>query len=192
LQNSFSNCPNLVAIQITNGNIPAIPAGIAQTGSKLVGIFLTQNNIVRIDRDAFKGSNNLNYLNLSYNKITCLRYDLFQNTPSLRTIDFSYNKITALDWNLFRNLPFLNSVDFKFNLITSLPYFDLTTTATSFSVSSFTFYFDNNQINSINPDICYIFASRSFKMDVIYFTNNPCVRNGVNVIANFNCQQMAS
>jgi len=190
--NSFSNCPNLFSIYIISGNIPSVPAGFAQTCSKVVKVYLMQNNIARVDRKAFIGLKNLVFLDLSYNKITCLPYDLFQNTPSLMSIWFSNNKITKLDVRLFKNLPNLGEANFRSNMITALPYFNLTTTGTSPMVKGFNFFFDNNQISSINPNICNIFASRaSHTMDSVYISNNPCVTNYPSIIDKYNCQQMA-
>jgi len=192
LPNAFSNGLNLGSIQIISGNIPSVPAGFAQTCSKMLGVYLMQNNVARVDRKAFIGLKNLVFLDLSYNKITCVPYDLFQNTPSLMAIRFSNNKITKLDLRLFKNLPNLNEVDFRSNMITALPYFDLTTTGTSPMVTGFKFYFDFNQISSINPSICNIFASRApHTMDSIYLSSNPCLSNYAYNIDKNNCQQMA-
>jgi hypothetical protein len=188
VQNAFANCKNLVSIQITNGNIPDIPAGIAQTCFKVLGMYLAQNNIVTVDKNAFIGLNDLKYLDMRNNKITCLSNDMFQNTPFLESINFDNNKITALSQGLFRYLLHLRIVEFKSNMITTLPYLEIVATGTTYG---FAFYFDSNQITSIDPILCKIITSRN-RMDNIYFFNNPCVKSGVYFINRDNCQPIAS
>ncbi|XP_070504368.1 leucine-rich repeat-containing protein 15-like [Chironomus tepperi] len=190
LHYAFSNCLNLVTIQITNANLKQVDGNFAKTCTGITSLYLVKNNIVSIHYLAFAGLQNLQYLDMSYNQITCLPFNLFQVIPNIATINLQYNKITALDWNLFKGLPNLSTVNLAFNTLATIPYFELAGTGTG--AKGISFNFESNQLKSLVPEMCSTLFQPAYNVENMYLSNNPCLLTNVIYINKHNCDQMES
>ncbi|XP_070504369.1 uncharacterized protein [Chironomus tepperi] len=159
ITDNFVNCADLQSLALEGGNFAIIPAGFAQTCTKILNLRMANNNILSFDVNAFQGLTGVRDLDLTYNNITCIPADLFQPLISVVTIHLEYNKITAIDSSTFRNLPKLMHANLKFNLLSYLPTLDVNGSSTQYP---FTHCFENNPIYAVSPDFISTIVKRNF------------------------------
>jgi len=171
---AYANCNNLEVIILEGGNIPNVPAGIAQTCSNVITLSLGNNLIATIDANAFQGMTNLAGLNLANNQLTCIPSNLLLNSRAYVSITMGFNAITAIDYNIISGLPNLQVFDMQVNSLTYLPLLNLAGTSNLFLICGFA----GNPINAINPNFTSNFVGRLTNIDTFMFDEITCLPTG--------------
>lgn len=121
-QNSVTNLPRLVILNLDRNNINEIKPNTFQNVSSLREVSLMNNSLKVIEEGTF---NNLGLatLKLDGNSITDIDQRAFDNMTNLRSLHLSRNKLKFIDNHWFKNSSELEFLNLEYNEIISLPEF---------------------------------------------------------------------
>lgn len=112
------NFPNLVKLDITNGNFTKLEEELLERFPMLQSLRLTGNDQLRLtDSDAFSSLVHLVHLNLSSNSIETINNRHFSELINLKSLDLSCNEIECIDENAFSNLKNLTELNLNDNYL---------------------------------------------------------------------------